>query len=78
MFDYRDTAVFHGEADQAFAATRDDAVNGVVLLEQNVECCAIGGGDDLNGVFVDPGFVERFLNDRRQLHVAVEGFLAAA
>ena len=77
MFDHGDTAVLYGKADEPFATTGDDAVDGVVLLEEDFKGGAVGGGDDLHGVGVDAGGFEGRLNNFGQLHVRVEGFFAA-
>lgn len=78
VLDHGDTAVLDSEANEPLTAAGNDAVDGVVLFEKNIESGAVGGGDDLYGIRVDTGGLEGRLNDLGQLHVGVEGFLTAA
>ena len=78
MLDYGDTAVFDSEADEPLTAAGNDAVDGVVLFEEERRGGAVGGRHNLHGIGVDTGSLEGRLNDLGQLHVGVEGFLTAA
>ena len=67
MLDDRDAAVLDGAADQAFTATWDDAVDRVVLLEQDVECPTICGWNELHGVLMNAGLTQRALDGLGEL-----------
>ena len=78
MLDYWDTAILDGEADEAFAATGNDAVDRIILLEQDVERPSVSGGYDLDGVFIDACFFERCTNYFGEFHITMICFLTAA
>ena len=52
-------------------------MDGIILFEQYVECSAVRGGNKLNSVWVDAVGAQGVLDDFRQFHIAMKGFLAA-
>ena len=52
-------------------------MDGLILLEEDVERGSVCGGDELDGVAVDAGGFERCGDDFCELLVAVDRFFAA-
>ena len=71
VFQNRYPGTFRNCFDQTFAAARDDEVDIFILLEQFSYRTAVGGVDDLDGIFRQTGFARAFTQGRAAVYVVL-------
>ncbi len=78
MLQNRDKRILHHKPDQALAASRNNQVNILFLLEKGIYGHSVSYGYNLYTGFRKPCFPERLLDDIRQDDIGVQGFRPSA